>query len=687
MKLHLSPCRVLLAVAVALSIQNQSEIANAQPVVLWEAFNDYRPTDQTHPNASGYDLRVLDDGGPLLDFATGNELDVAVYVVSESSPDDFGANSPVNEGSPAAELFGGIVDIGNDGIPGLREGNDVSLIMLFEGLDPSKRYNFRGTASRGGGYEDRWAVYSLFGAESYLAAHVDGSDNLNIITGETFPASGLEKNQVALNSGDNKAGSLVGWDNIEPGPSGTIEIEARQYFGEAPFGTPSAGPYGYGFSAIYLAEVEATGDLKITENPSDALIPAGTSATFSVGASSPDAIDYQWQKADAGSADFVDIAGATDASYTTPTLSESDSGVSYRAVLSSGGSTTSSNVVTVEVDGGIPAVASVIGSINFNAVHVTFSESMKLDELANVANYSLSGGLTVESAVAQSTTAARLVTSSQTEGETYTLTLNNIEDLAGNSIAAETRKRFNAFSVQVGTVGLEIWNNTAAGNTNPDDLQTDERYPESPDEEFVTSTFDSEEAFPNGPRNTYGGRFRAWITPAESGDYEFFLQSDGGSEFHIGTDDDFAPLEDLERFPDAAAPGGSLFQEPGLDDSASFPIALEAGTRYAIMVLWKEANGPDYCQLAWRNLTDSTFAEDLTPIPSEFLSFYGSTPVASEPAEIVGISLDGGNIVVEFTGGGLQSSSNLSSWTEVAGATSPYTAPAEGEANFFRAFE
>jgi hypothetical protein len=93
----------------------------------------------------------------------------------------------------------------------------------------------------------------------------------------------------------------------------------------------------------------------------------------------------------AGVADFTDIAGATAATYTTLALTESESGSQYRASLSSGGSVTTSNVATVTVDGGIPSVTGSVGSANFNAVHLTFSEPMKLDVFAIAANYSLSG--------------------------------------------------------------------------------------------------------------------------------------------------------------------------------------------------------------------------------------------------------------------------------------------------------
>lgn len=657
---------------------------SAQPAIIWEAFNDYRPSDQTHLNVSGYDLRLFDDGGPLADFATGLPLDASVYVISESSPDDFGANTPVNAGSPADELFGGKVDVGNEGLPGLRDSNDVSLIIQFEGLDPTKRYNFRATASRGGGYDDRWAVYSIHEADAFVEAHVDGSDNQNIITKGTFDSADLEPNQVALNSGDNKVGSLVGWDNIEPGANGIFQVEARQYRGATPFGDSTASNYAYGFTAIYIAEIESSGNLRVTENPASQIVPAGQTVTLQVVASSPQAIEYQWQKAAAGTTDYSDIAGATQATYTTPALTVADDGTLFRSNITSGGSSTTSGEATINVDGTIPTIAEIRGSLNFNAVHLVFSESLKLEQLADVANYSISGGLTITAAIAQSSTAARILTSGQTAGDRYTVTVNNLQDLGGNTIAANSARSFTAFSEQPGTVGLEIWNNSAPGQTDPNDLKTDPRYPDSPDEEFVTTTFDSEEAFPNGPRNTYGGRFRAWLTPAETGDYEFFLQSDGGSELHVGENDDFAVIADVDRFPDASAGGGSLFQEPGIDDSVTFPINLKAGQRYAILAIWKESNGPDYFQLAWRNFNDFTFAEELTPIPTEFLSFYGPSPVSDEPGEITRIALEGGQVILEWTGGtSLQSSSDLTTWTDEAGATSPLSVTPTG-AKFYR---
>src|SRR6186713_3370724 len=89
-------------------------LSYAQPAILWEAFNDYRPSDLTSPNATTYDLRVTDEGGVLKNIQTGADLEASVIVVVEgdADPDNFGANSQVNPGSPADLLFKGKVDIG-----------------------------------------------------------------------------------------------------------------------------------------------------------------------------------------------------------------------------------------------------------------------------------------------------------------------------------------------------------------------------------------------------------------------------------------------------------------------------------------------------------------------------------------------------------------------------------------------
>lgn len=668
----------------------------SQPVPRWEAYNDYRPSDLTHVNATVYDLRVTDEGGPLRNISTGEDLAASVRVVVESEPtEDFGAiSAPINPGSPAHRVFNGYVDTGgpdNFGLPGIRSSLGTKLILVFENLDPTKRYNFRGTVARAGGYVNRWSFFGITGAESYVTAHQDGSANQNLFTEATFPAGTLETNEVALNTGHNIEGSLVAWDNIDPGADGAFEIVAQQYIGPAPFGDPAAaaGQYGYGLNAIYLAEVESTGNLKLTENPANQNVPAGQTATLRVVAESPQTITYQWQRAAPGTTSFVDIPDATQATYTTPVLAAADSGSKFRVRLVSGGAQTTSGEAELLVDATIPTVSAVRGSVNLNAAHVSFSEPMKLTTLSDTNNFQFSGGLTVSSAIPLDSQIVRLLTSPQTAGTRYTLTLKDLEDVAGNKVAANATLNFNAFNVTTNVVGVEIWN--AIIGSAVQDLRNDPRYPGQPDEDYILPTFDSFllPVLTNADRNTYGGRMRAWLTPEETAEYEFFIRADNQGELRISTDDKFENLDNpdivLNELPAAAdTVANDPFQEPGIDSSTSAPIRLEAGRRYALQALWKEANGGDHLQVAWRKVGDTTLAEELQPIPSRFLSYYG--PVSStveEPA--ISISRDAGAIRVQWSGGVLQSSTDLRTWTDETSATSPRTITVTpGERRFFR---
>jgi hypothetical protein len=263
------------------------------------AFNDHRPGPQTAANATSYDMLATGNGGPLKDFVTGAQLPAAFVVnIIGATPDDFGGNNYPNAGTPAYNLFNGIVDVGNNGIPGIRNSAGTSLIIIFTNLNSGSRYKFRGASVRGNSYVDRWSVYTIEGADAFVDAHVDGSANNNLITLSEFPTATLTNGQVALNSGENREGSLVGWDEINPGADGVFSIRAQQYMGPTPFGTTANAStvYGYGFTAIYLEEVLGTiTPIAITNQPQSLTVTVPQPAVLSVGASgSPRA--YFWRK-------------------------------------------------------------------------------------------------------------------------------------------------------------------------------------------------------------------------------------------------------------------------------------------------------------------------------------------------------------------------------------------------------
>lgn len=377
-------------------------MASAQFATNWVAFNDHNlsglPAPMTGPNVTLYHLGGLltggGPGGPLTNHDNGQQLAASIWVTwtGGDGPDNFGASADPNAGTPAYNLFNGIVDIGgagvgtDEGIIGLRNSEMNVVTMTFSNLDTSQRYLFRGTSVRGNtSYVDRWGYYTIQGAVSYVDAHVDNSANKNIFTADTFPGGGLAAGQVALNSGNNLEGSLVGWNDIVPAPDGTFSIVERQYFGTAPFGNPSAGPYGYGMNAIMLAEI-------FTGPPSPPIIvaqPVGVTnseqqvAIVRVIATGTPPLTYQWYKGTppTGSA----VPGATRATFSVTNIAgsgkawsvPSDSG-DYYAVVTGALSPPATTVVAkvqVHADTNPPVfLYATCDSMDLHVVTLTLSE-------------------------------------------------------------------------------------------------------------------------------------------------------------------------------------------------------------------------------------------------------------------------------------------------------------------------
>jgi YD repeat-containing protein len=84
----------------------------------------------------------------------------------------------------------------------------------------------------------------------------------------------------------------------------------------------------------------------ITVQPISVTVTASATATYTVSATGTQPLLYQWQKG------AVDIADATSASYTTPPTSPTDSGSSFRVVVSNNGGTVTSSDATLTVTTG-----------------------------------------------------------------------------------------------------------------------------------------------------------------------------------------------------------------------------------------------------------------------------------------------------------------------------------------------
>src|SRR5207245_1781999 len=81
-----------------------------------------------------------------------------------------------------------------------------------------------------------------------------------------------------------------------------------------------------------------------TTPPANQTVTAGQTATFTVVAAGTAPLSYQWQK------NGVNIAGATSASYTTPATTISDSGSTFRVVVTNTAGTVTSSAATLTVN-------------------------------------------------------------------------------------------------------------------------------------------------------------------------------------------------------------------------------------------------------------------------------------------------------------------------------------------------
>jgi hypothetical protein len=146
---------------------------------------------------------------------------------------------------------------------------------------------------------------------------------------------------------------------------------------------------------VRLQPTQSTGPMTIVQQPANATVVAGNTATFNVAISAPVGATYQWQK------NGVNISGATTSAYTTPATTLSDNGAAFRVTATgASGSATSSNAVLTVVapititspgivydfnDGAVPAGASLAGNayIDGSGGGVTNSGVLHLTDALN----------------------------------------------------------------------------------------------------------------------------------------------------------------------------------------------------------------------------------------------------------------------------------------------------------------
>jgi hypothetical protein len=391
-------------------------------------------------------------------------------------------------------------------------------------------------------------------------------------------------------------------------------------------------------SALLSTMIPARGSVVVTKQPANATAPRNGAVSFSAEAlPSHGPMVIQWQK------NGTNVPNATGGTYLIDPVATADNGAKIRAVVSIPGAVTNSleATLTVTADTTAPTIKNVLGSETFTTLTVDFSEAVTQASAGAAANYTLDGGLSVTSATVLSPTRVRLVTSKQTIGANYTLTVRNIIDTAGLTSATDTKKSFAAFNYVRGGLKLEAYH--AIPGSAVDGLTGDPKYPDSPDFVGYVTDFTSRLVFPDTDsgattRENYGGRMSGWIVPSATAQYEFFIRSDDGSRLFLSTDENPDNAVQIAEETGCCGP----FEDPGAVET-SLPIALTAGKRYFIMALWKEGGGGDYCDVAWRRVGDTTVSRSLPYISGAVLEILAA-PGTFTPPDAAIVSPAGGSV-------------------------------------------
>ena len=176
------------------------------------------------------------------------------------------------------------------------------------------------------------------------------------ITGGAFYNPNIQQFPAAYTGKYFFADYCAGWINLLNPATGTVSSFASGI--SAPVDL-HIGPEGYlyylarGQSSVYKIIYTGNQAPSITQQPSSQTVSAGSSVTFTVGASGTPPLSYQWQR------NHVNIPGATSSGYTIASVSGADNGALFRCVVTNAFDNAVSNDATLTVTGNAAPVPTI----------------------------------------------------------------------------------------------------------------------------------------------------------------------------------------------------------------------------------------------------------------------------------------------------------------------------------------
>lgn len=236
------------------------------------------------------------------------------------------------------------------------------------------------------------------------------------------------------------------------------------------------------------------------------------------------------------------------------------------------------------IDSNPPQVTRASYGCSGDRVSVSFDRSLDPVSAATASNYALDNGASVLSATLDSSGNSVTLETSSLTAASYQLTINNVEDISGVAVAANT------------TVSVGFAINGLLGTYYDQDNISRAYFTGSQIERLdatVDFNFGGSAPLSGIGRDRFSVRWQGFVVPDSSDNYQFRTRTDDGVRLYI----DGVLL--IDRWVD---------QGPTNRDSAS--IALNAGQQYEIVMEYYENGGGAVAQLYWRN---SSFAWQIIP--------------------------------------------------------------------------
>jgi regulation of enolase protein 1 (concanavalin A-like superfamily) len=265
----------------------------------------------------------------------------------------------------------------------------------------------------------------------------------------------------------------------------------------------------------------------------------------------------------------------------------------------------------------IPTVTSVEGDPTLSRIRVSFAYPVTVASATNLANYTLSGGLTVTSITLDPTrTKVILGTTPQTPGALYTVQVNNLK--GQNALPTPSAlKSFSGWMISQGFLLREVWSGIADPLSN---LKASAKYPNFPDTTSYVAGFET----PSNVADNYSQKLSGYLMPPQTGNYTFYIASDDQGELFLSTDANPANITRIARVDSWT----SIREWNKEANQKSAPIALEAGKLYYVEALHSEGGGGDNLAVAWTlpGVT-STPANGSEPISGAYVASLASPDV------------------------------------------------------------